>query len=143
MARSNKDAFVAILRDIARQVAALDDAEFEDVTKGTAKIQISVQGRRSGATTKQTKAEKNEFSELIAKLKVTMSREEGERLIDEAASSKDELTRLARCIDVPVRKGDQVNLIKSRVIEATIGFRLSSAAIQGSADHDPKEDSSQ
>ncbi|QDT02203.1 hypothetical protein K227x_05750 [Rubripirellula lacrimiformis] len=142
MARSDKDLFVSILRDLARQVAALDDADFEDIASGAAKLQLGLQGRRGQATAKPAaKSTEEDFRELIKQLQTVATREEGEKLLNEEAALKDELTRLAKCIDVPVRKGDQLDLIRSRIIEATIGYRLSSAAIQGS--HEPDESSTE
>lgn len=69
-----------------------------------------------------------QIAEQLSKL---ATREEGERVLKKNAASKEELSQVARCIDVPVRKGDSVDVIRSRILAATIGYRLNSAAIQG------------
>jgi len=131
MGQSNKDVFVGILRDIARQVAAFDDAEFDDVVSGQAKIQVSVERKKTSTTNRPKKMTDDECVKVIQTLRELDSRDAGTKLLDERATTRDELTRMARCLDVPVRKGDGQDVLRSRIIEATIGFRLNSAAIQG------------
>ena len=64
-------------------------------------------------------------------LELSNSREEGAALLKEKCSTKEELTRLAKYLDLPVQKLDKIDQISERIIEATIGFRIRSAAIQG------------
>ena len=46
-------------------------------------------------------------------------------------TSKDDMARLARQLDIQVQKSDSADQLKARIIESTIGFRIRSAAIQG------------
>jgi len=130
MAEINKDVFVVLLRDLARQISNLDEGDFQDILDGAAKLQITVQPSRRPPAKRQ-KLSNTEYEAIVRELGKMNSREDGLRLLDEKAVSKEELTRLARIVDIPVRKGEQVDILRSRLIEATIGHRLNSAAIQG------------
>jgi hypothetical protein len=59
------------------------------------------------------------------------NRAEGERLLRDVAAKRSALERIARYLDVAVRREDRQQDLLHRIIESTIGFRLRAAAIQG------------
>jgi hypothetical protein len=59
------------------------------------------------------------------------NRASGEQLLHEVTPTRSALETLARHLDVAVRREDRQEDLVRRIIESTIGFRLSSAAIQG------------
>ncbi len=134
MEGSDKDVFVAILRDIARQINAFDESDFAEVIAGNAKLQLSIQDSRRTSQSKREKLTEEESQEVVEALKKLSSREEGLELLGEHAGSKEELNKIARVLDIPIKKGEQVDLLRSRIIESTIGYRLNSAAIKGNVE---------
>lgn len=59
------------------------------------------------------------------------TREEGLRILTDFCSAKKDLQSLAIYIDIPNSKKDSIQTLRERIIEATIGYRLRSRAIQG------------
>lgn len=68
---------------------------------------------------------------VVASLQELNSREEGRDFIAEHLLNRKGLEALARLLSVPVMKSDNVERIKEKIIEASIGARLNSNAIQG------------
>ncbi len=137
MAQSNKETLVALLRDLARQIQSLQPGEVDDVLAGAAKLQVRVENGKRPPKTKPRKPVDDELHQVARTLRELTKREEGEKLLDERASSKDNMVRLARILDLPVQKSDTAKQLRSRLIESTIGFRLRSAAIQGTPADSP------
>jgi len=72
-----------------------------------------------------------DFSTLITSLKSVGTRDAAHKLIEDAALTRSKLTQLARLLDLPARGNDNAARIKEKIVEATIGFRLTSRAIRG------------
>ena len=73
------------------------------------------------------------FTKLaITSLELCRSRTEAARILD-AWPTKRELESLARQLDLPVRSRDTIALLQEKIIEGTIGFRLRSKAVRGTA----------
>lgn len=69
--------------------------------------------------------------EIISYMLKLESREIGEIYLSSKCSSKADFIILAKKLDLPFEKKDSIEKIKNKIIEATIGFRLRSQAIQG------------
>jgi len=124
-------ALAVILRDLARQIESIDDAELAQIMSGAAKLKLHVVGRRKQRPAKHSRVADEELLDLGATLRTAGTRDEGNKLLDERITSKDDMARLAKQLDIPVHKGESAEQIRNRIIESTIGFRLRSAAIQG------------
>jgi len=72
-----------------------------------------------------------DFSTLITSLKAVGTRDAAYKLIEDSALTRSKLTQLARSLDLPMRGNDNVARIQEKIVEATIGFRLTSRAIRG------------
>jgi hypothetical protein len=72
-----------------------------------------------------------DLPKLAQELRALNSREEGHALLSEASLTRRELETLGRLIDTPIVKTDNMQRLTERIIEASIGSRLSSAAIRG------------
>jgi hypothetical protein len=70
------------------------------------------------------------LGELETSLRSMSSREEGFKLLESFLGTKKALEHFAREIDTPLLKSDKIDLIKKKIIEATIGYRLRSNSIQ-------------
>ena len=72
-----------------------------------------------------------EQSRLIAKLQEFGTREDGRRFLEASMLGKGQLEQLARLLDLPVSREDKADRLIDKIIEACIGSRLNSEAIQG------------
>jgi hypothetical protein len=132
MANSTKDIFMVLLRDLTKRLQSLDEREFEEILTGAAQFDIKITSRR----TKTGKVKKAlltnlDMQRIMHTLEKMESRTEGSKYLKETCRGKEELKKLAKYIDIPVDKIDKIDQIIDRIVEATIGFRVRSAAIQG------------
>ncbi len=97
-----------------------------------------LKNREQNSSTKKDKISKDDLQQIANSLKTLSSRQEGEKLLKEKLSSKDDLIELTKYLDLNIKRNDSKDQIRSRLIESTIGFRLRSAAIQGKVDESPK-----
>jgi hypothetical protein len=72
-----------------------------------------------------------DLPKLAQQLRTLNSREEGHALLLEASLTRRELEKLGRLMETPIVKTDNMQRLTDRIIEASIGSRLSSAAIRG------------
>lgn len=132
MKRDIKKQFVVLLNDLARQLEKLDNTEFEKVLSGELGVEVRVAGEPHEKKPKQRKqVSSGELERLHSALRKVDTREQARRLIDDALQTKDELSQLARILDIPVPRNASIEHLKARLVEATVGFRIRSAAVQG------------
>ncbi len=125
-----KDVVLELLRELTRQVQSMDEAQLAQVMAGSAKLEVRVVPSKRSAT-KPSRLGENDLRELGELLKSSRTREEGNVLLDQKISLREDMAKLAKFLDLPVQKSDSVEQIRARIIESTIGFRIRSAAIQG------------
>lgn len=129
---NDKDVVVAVLRKVADAIKNLDSADWAAVLDGNFRVDIVIPAARdqqpdSGAVS----LSEGDLADIARLLNDATSREAGQTLFDARNLSKDGILQLARHLDVRAQKRDPVDKIKERIIEATIGFRLRSRAVQG------------
>ena len=129
---NEKEIMVGLLREIAKQIQAIDEVSFSELVSGKARLEVVVRrGVRGMRQKSRQRLSDVELAQIGERLRSSNSREEGESLLRDTVTSKDEMARLARKLDLPVQKSDSADQLKARLIESTIGFRLRSAAVQG------------
>ncbi len=121
-----------LLLSLASQINSLSSSDMEKLGSGKYELQIKVTRKRSTkeTTTNPGITEEN-AKELVNLLDSAKSREEGLKIIEEKIHGKIQLTAFARKIHVAVAKSDRVETIKNNIVDATVGARLRSGAIQG------------
>jgi hypothetical protein len=72
-----------------------------------------------------------DLPKLAQELRALTSRDEGHALLSSASLTRRELEKLGRLMETPILKTDNMERLTERIIEASIGSRLSSAAIRG------------
>ena len=129
---SARRVFVVMLRAFADYLSALPASEVEALLNGERELQLAVVNKR-GKRKRQKAAAPDvaQLSEIASRLHSLDNRADGERLLRDVAPSRSALDMLARHLDVAVRREDRLDDLLRRIIEATIGFRMSSAAVQG------------
>lgn len=68
---------------------------------------------------------------IVAKLTEFPSRNDAQRFLDEQFGSRKLLEPIARSLDIPIMTQDKIDVLRDRIIEATVGARMRSQAIQG------------
>ena len=130
---SAKKLVVSLLRDLARQIQALDDSEVESVLAGQSRIEIRPPLAKPEGNRTRSRCTDEALTGLQERLRNTNTRQRARELINEILHTKAELTRFARALDIPVPKSISSEQIKDRLVEGTVGYRLRSAAIRGNA----------
>jgi hypothetical protein len=123
-----------LLRALASLVEASDPAEVTDFLRRRAPALLSAikrSGGREDAAYLAHSTPPEDLSILAEKLQSLSSRDEGNALLSSASLTRRELEKLGRLLGTPILKTDNMERLMDRIIEASIGFRLSSAAIRG------------
>lgn len=125
-------------REFARQLGAflktLTERDISDIARGAASLQV-VRGKRSPKAKKPKKEagipSKTALRQVLEDLHAASDRETGFVRLDQEVATKAALEALARLADLPVQRRDTVDDLRQKIIEATIGYRLRSKAVQG------------
>lgn len=72
-----------------------------------------------------------EMKIIVDALNAFDKRDQGIDYLNKKTKTKEDLVQLAKYLDKPIQKNDNIEQIRDKVIESTIGYRLRSAAIQG------------
>ncbi len=91
----------------------------------------SIETEISSSEGLELKSEPLKIEEVAETLQKLDTREEGLRILTDLCPAKKDLQSLAIHIDIPNSKKDSIQTLRERIIEATIGYRLRSKAIQG------------
>jgi hypothetical protein len=132
----SNDTVVSLLRVIAEFLDTLTPSEMNALANGRAFL--SIEGRKRKKTVraprKSLPPKPHELDAAIERLSALDSREAGREFLLNHYSTRTDLELLARRADLPVQKRDNIDALRSRIIESTIGYRLRSQAIQGTRD---------
>ncbi|WP_426801940.1 hypothetical protein [Xanthomonas campestris] len=69
--------------------------------------------------------------DAIAEITLMSSRQDAQALLDLKFSSKKALELIARKLDIPIVRQDKIEDLRDKIVEATVGARMRSQAIQG------------
>jgi hypothetical protein len=129
---SMRSALVVMLRRCADYLAALSPEEIDAFLDGELELRFSVVAKKGRAKKKKPSSlDAEQLANVAGRLRQMDNRANGEQLLHEVAPTRATLEALARHLDVAVRRDDSQDDLIRRIIESTIGFRLSTAAIQG------------
>ena len=127
---STKQQVVALLRNVARQIQAMDEKTVNRVLEGGFRIDADLPSESKTAS-KQSACSDEQINELKAALSKIDSHEEARLVIGNSLGSRAQLVSFARALDIPAPKNSTSEELKDRLVEATVGFRVRSAAIRG------------
>lgn len=117
------------LRRIAAALERMSDEELARLNEPGTEIEIKVLRKRS--KDEPTPEEKLDLADIVAKLTGAVSRSDASKFLEDGFGTKKALEQIARHLDVLVSKQDKAETLRERIIEATVGARLRSEAIQG------------
>jgi hypothetical protein len=132
---NDQEKIAKLLRALAECVEKSSSDYLEALVSGRARLIIAEEGSKSVSAAESKRSRPTHSDDdlkiLSERLFSLMSREEGAELLDAAHLTRHNLEALARSIDLPVRKEDNIERLRDRIIAATIGARLNSQAIRG------------
>jgi len=117
------------LRRLAAALERMSDEELARLNEPGAEIEIKVFRRRT--KDEFTPKAQLDLVAIVAKLTEAANRSDASKFLDESYGTKKALEQIARHLDVVVSKQDKTETLRDRIIEATVGARLRSEAIQG------------
>lgn len=130
-----------ILDAISDKLSKLSKQEFDSIADGSSKIEISIVRKEAKNKDLKNKDLKNNdknistkadiFYRIVSRLGDATSRDAGIIILEEMIPLKNDLELFAKYIDVVVNKSDRVESIKNKIVDATVGAKLRSGAIQG------------
>lgn len=119
---------IAVLREISNFLRRLSDEEVRQLAAGEARIVLD--SKKTRPSTRSKERGSVNIARTIEVLGTKATREEGLSYLEQLHLTRMNLRRLADAMDLPVPKSDTVDRLTDRIIEATIGYRLRSAAIR-------------
>ena len=120
-----------LLRIVGDFISKLSQKDVEDLINRRSHLTlVSRHGAtKTGTATKQLTDQA--AKEILSRLNGSATRENGIQILKKDCETRSCLEALARFADLPVQKRDTVVILRDRIIEATIGYRLRSRAIRG------------
>ena len=130
---NNKLIISNIFQAILDNINNLSDDELNKIESGSFQIELKLTKEKQKKVEEKNNSsvDQDTYDLVIAKLNEAKSREEGITILETYISLKGQLETFAKQIDVTVMKSDKVDKIKTSIVDATVGARLRSNAIQG------------
>lgn len=119
-----------VFRRLTEALDALSEEELKKLSDPQYTVEIKAIRRR-------TKDDPNLFppdasaEDAITQITSLPSRQDAQALLDSKFSSKKALEMIARKLDIPIIRQDKVEDLRDKIVEATVGARIRSQAIQG------------
>ena len=127
---------INMLEQLIGALREMSDEDFDRLLQGQLEASIAfveaprrTQDRRKRGAHLADEVMKSAHSEL----KAAGSREEGQRIVEEAFADKERLFAFAKYLDLPVQRNDSVKRIRDKVVTHTVGRRLGGMAVRGGA----------
>lgn len=108
----------------------LSDDDVAGLVRGDLRITIAKSKPRRRAR-KSERPDPESLRPVLEFLNSAETREAGFEKLNETMPTKAHLEALARLVDLPIQRSDTVEDLQRNIVEATIGYRLRSKAIQG------------
>jgi hypothetical protein len=117
-----------VLKHLSKAAESLTEDEIAEIAAGRRRLILSTE-EVSLSRAADTASEQSDFTDIIANLRHVETRESAHRLIQDASLTRSQLTQLAKALDLPVSRNDDVERLQEKIVETTIGFRITSNAI--------------
>lgn len=129
----NKGQSVRLLGALAKLVENSTQDELEGLLAGKASLRIVPMAKGNSTSLQATRPQlgEKELKALQETLLALESREAGVALLSGPSFTRKNLEILAKCFDLPIRKEDNLDRLRSRIVDTTIGARLNTRAIKG------------
>lgn len=128
MPESDPEVAALLLQRVGHWLRKLSSDDVADLVTGRAVIQLHYPDR---AVRRTTKLSNQDQLDILQGLTEMSSRADGETYLQSLRLNRTSLEALARHLEVPVQKSDNVARLREKLIESAIGYRLRSQAIRG------------
>jgi hypothetical protein len=125
----SKNHIAVLFRQFAKAVETLTDGQIEDVCSEKASLQLIVRPKQKRASQDELSPDAVEL--IVVTLKESQTREEADQQLKAHGLSKNALQRILKVLDVTFQREDGIDRLEEKIVDATIGFKLRSKAIQG------------
>jgi hypothetical protein len=119
------------LRLLADLIESSSPEFVDELLEGRGRLTVGPREAAPKRLPAKARSQDRRWAEVAAKLRSLSSREEGEKLLDDLATTKADMERLARAMGLPVSKDDSAERLRTKLIESSIGARLGSQATRG------------
>ena len=119
-----------ILQKLSAALEYLSQEEFSKLLDDSYRIEIKCIRKRTQEE-RSTSHHDIDINFIIEKLTSCASREDAQIFLVNNHPTKKSLELIARKLDIPIIKQDTLVVLRDKVIEATVGARMRSQAIQG------------
>lgn len=127
---SQKLKFSGILRRLVDAVEQLSEDDISKIGDESYSIEIRLTRKRNKEEP-ISPIQETDLANVIEKLTAFANREEAQQFLNANFSTRKSVELIARKLDIPISKQDKVETLRDKVIEATVGARVRSQAIQG------------
>ena len=121
-----------VFRRLTEALDALSEDELKKLSDPQYSVEIKVTRQRtkdnSSLLPLDTSAE-----DAIAQITSLPTRQDAQALLDSKFPTKKALEKIARKLDIPIVRQDRIEDLRDKIVEATVGSRIRSQAIQGTA----------
>ncbi|MES2190660.1 MAG: hypothetical protein V4454_11085 [Pseudomonadota bacterium] len=119
---------VQVLKKFVQALERLSESDASRLCDPAFDIEVKLVAKRK----KQVATVSINTEELLRKLQAADSRDIAHTLLlTEATQTRSALEPIARALDIPINKQDKLEVLRDRIVEATVGSRLRSLAIKG------------
>jgi hypothetical protein len=121
---------ILIMRRLAEALQAIADEDLRKLDNPQYAIEVKVVRKR---THDEAQIEKpvTGVTEAISHLERCATRQDGQDFLSKNFLTKKTLEEIARRLDISINKNDKSETLRDRIVEATVGARIRSQAIQG------------
>ena len=131
MTKTNSQLVASILRRLAKEIESFSDEELKLLADQPTKFLGFSAPHERNSPPKAAALDGFEAAALVKLLRDLSSREAGLALLQEQVKGKERLVKVAKELDLPITNRLTTEQVLNKIIEATIGFRIRSAAIRG------------
>lgn len=121
---------VYALRRFAEAITSLNDDDLLKLADENFSVEVKF-SRRRGKSSLEVGEDKDSAKLLSEKLLSIQDRNEAFSFLSSNFKTKKNLESVARLLEVPVLKTDRLESLSEKIVEATVGARKRSEAIQG------------
>lgn len=120
----------SLLRRLADSIEAGSEADLQAILGKRSVDQKAKRGDKKSPP-RSTNLASGELKDIVDRLLTFDSRDAGGKFLDGLHLTKANFEQLARWMDLSVQREDTSDRLRDKVIEASIGYRLRSQAVQG------------
>lgn len=129
-----KNIYIAQFDKLSAFLKGMNDNEIENLESGKVELRFEISDKNENHDSSKSHMEKfDDFTlqSIVETLNHLKTREEGLNFLTSKCSVRTEFELIAKKMDIPFQKKDNIERLKDKIIEGSIGFKLRSQAIQG------------